>query len=278
MDHLGTRVALMSRQYMLRNAATVAAAKPAIAPRIKKFAIYRWNPENPGEKPSMQTYEVDLNTCGPMVLDALIKIKNEIDPTLTFRRSCREGICGSCAMNISGTNTLACICRIQKGKSATKIYPLPHMYVVKDLVPDMSLFYDQYKSIQPFLKRKDPIDYGEKQFYQSVADRKKLDGLYECILCACCSTSCPSYWWNSDKYLGPAVLMQAYRWMVDSRDEFTKERLDFLNDKWKVYRCHTIMNCTKTCPKGLNPGLAIAEMKKMMMNSEKYSGKKAASA
>jgi succinate dehydrogenase (ubiquinone) iron-sulfur subunit len=234
---------------------------------MKKFSIYRWDPDKPGDKPHMQEYQVNLNQCGPMVLDALIKIKNEIDPTLTFRRSCREGICGSCAMNINGNNTLACLCKIDSSNLSkpVKIYPLPHMYVVKDLVPDMNNFYKQYKSIEPFLKRKD----GDKTtsaepHYQSVEDRKKLDGLYECILCACCSTSCPSYWWNGDKYLGPAVLMQAYRWMVDSRDQFTKERLEKLKDPFSLYRCHTIMNCTKTCPKGLNPGLAIAEIKKLL--------------
>jgi len=200
-----------------------------------------------------------------MVLDALIKIKNEEDPTLTFRRSCREGICGSCAMNINGTNTLACLCKIDDnlGKT-TKIYPLPHMFVIKDLVPDMSNFYAQYRSIEPFLKRKDAVKFGEQQFFQSPDDRAKLDGLYECILCACCSTSCPSYWWNSDKYLGPAVLLQAYRWIIDSRDEFTKERLEKFEDDYSLYRCHTIMNCATVCPKGLNPGLAIAEIKKLM--------------
>lgn len=234
--------------------------------RNKKFAVYRWDPENEGEKPHLKEYNVDLNDSGMMVLDALIKIKNEQDPTLTFRRSCREGICGSCAMNINGTNTLACLCRIDDNLAkTTKIYPLPHMYVIKDLVPDMSNFYAQYKSIEPFLKRKDAnIKMGEQQFFQSPEDRSKLDGLYECILCACCSTSCPSYWWNSDKYLGPAVLLQAYRWIIDSRDEFSKERLDKFNDNFSVYRCHTIMNCTKVCPKGLNPGLAISEIKKLM--------------
>lgn len=236
--------------------------------RIKKFNIYRWNPDKPEEKPSMQTYEVDLNTCGPMVLDALIKIKNEIDPTLTFRRSCREGICGSCAMNIGGTNTLACISKIDDANldKATKIYPLPHMYVVKDLVPDMNNFYNQYRSIQPWLQRKNEAaeEKGAAQYLQSVDDRAKLDGLYECILCACCSTSCPSYWWNGDKYLGPAVLMQAYRWIIDSRDESTAARLDKLKDPFSVYRCHTILNCTRTCPKGLNPARAIAEIKKLM--------------
>ena len=213
----------------------------------------------------MQNYQVDLNDCGPMVLDALLKIKNEQDQTLTVRRSCREGICGSCAMNIEGGNTLACTCKIERSSSSpTKIYPLPHMYVVKDLVPDLSQFYSQYASIEPWLKqKKGPAD-PSKENLQSAADREKLDGLYECILCACCSTSCPSYWWNQDKYLGPAVLLQAYRWMVDSRDEFGKERRAKLQDPFSVYRCHTIMNCSKTCPKGLNPGKAIANIKRDM--------------
>jgi len=232
----------------------------------KTFAIYRWNPDKPGDKPKMQEYNVDLNACGPMVLDALIKIKNEMDPTLTFRRSCREGICGSCAMNIGGVNTLACISKIDTNANKTKIYPLPHMYVIKDLVPDMNNFYQQYKSIQPWLQRNDEsqLGTGDKQLLQSTDDRAKLDGLYECILCACCSTSCPSYWWNSDKYLGPAVLMQAYRWIIDSRDQQSVERLGKLRDPFSVYRCHTIMNCTKTCPKSLNPGRAIAEIKKLL--------------
>jgi len=250
--------------FVARNAATAAAAPST---RLKSFAVYRWDPDKKGDKPKLQTYEVDLNACGPMVLDALIKIKNEIDPTLTFRRSCREGICGSCAMNIGGINTLACISKIDTNTSkATKIYPLPHMYVIKDLVPDMNNFYQQYKSIQPWLQRSDIGKPGATavQLRQSVEDRKKLDGLYECILCACCSTSCPSYWWNGDKYLGPAVLMQAYRWIIDSRDDNSKERLDKLRDPFSVYRCHTIMNCTKTCPKGLNPGKAIAEVKKLL--------------
>jgi len=232
----------------------------------KTFAIYRWDPEKPGDKPEMKNYEVDLNNCGPMVLDALIKIKNEMDPSLTFRRSCREGICGSCAMNIGGVNTLACLTKIEANDKKTKIYPLPHMYVVKDLVPDMNNFYQQYRSIQPWLQRDDEktMKHGDQQLLQSVGDRAKLDGLYECILCACCSTSCPSYWWNGDRYLGPAVLMQAYRWIIDSRDGQQAERLDKLRDPFSVYRCHTIMNCTKTCPKGLNPGRAIAEIKKLL--------------
>ncbi|ORX89895.1 succinate dehydrogenase iron-sulfur protein [Basidiobolus meristosporus CBS 931.73] len=237
-------------------------------PLLKTFSIYRWhfqNPDEPTEKPKLQEYTIDINTCGPMVLDALLKIKNEIDPTLTFRRSCREGICGSCAMNIAGSNTLACICKIEREeKKDVKIYPLPHMYVVKDLVPDLTNFYKQYKSIEPYLKQKNTRTVDDRENLQSIEDRKKLDGLYECILCACCSTSCPSYWWNQDEYLGPAVLMQAYRWMIDSRDEFGPERREKLQNPFSMYRCHTIMNCARTCPKGLNPGRAIAEIKKMM--------------
>jgi len=248
----------------------VSDATPAPAvERIKYFKIYRWDPEQE-QKPYLSTYPIDLEECGPMVLDALIKIKNEQDPSLTFRRSCREGICGSCAMNIDGTNTLACLCYIEpqgcgdtSGK-ATKIYPLPHMYVIKDLVPDMGNFYEQYRSIEPWLKNKGGKQEGQMEFLQTREDRAKLDGMYECILCACCSTSCPSYWWNADKYLGPAVLMQAYRWIEDSRDEYTKERLDQLDDAFKLYRCHTIMNCTKVCPKHLNPGKAIANIKKKL--------------
>ncbi|XP_053212241.1 succinate dehydrogenase [ubiquinone] iron-sulfur subunit, mitochondrial-like [Panonychus citri] len=246
-------------------AAVKESTEDSVDVKIKKFMVYRWNPETPEVKPYMQTYDVDLNSCGPMVLDALIKIKNELDPTLTFRRSCREGICGSCAMNIGGGNTLACISKIDSNlDKPMKIYPLPHMYVVKDLVPDMNHFYEQYRSIQPWLQKKDESGFGKKQNLQSIDDRKKLDGLYECILCACCSTSCPSYWWNSDRYLGPAVLMQAYRWIIDSRDESTEKRLDKLRDPFSVYRCHTIMNCSRTCPKNLNPGQAIGELKKLL--------------
>jgi len=233
------------------------------AARVKNFQIYRWDPDS-GENPRTDTYEVDLDKCGPMVLDALIKIKNEIDPTLTFRRSCREGICGSCAMNIAGTNTLACTKAISEVSGDVKIYPLPHMPVVKDLVPDMTHFYAQYASIQPWLKTESAAP-PDRERLQSVSDREKIDGLYECILCACCSTACPSYWWNGDRYLGPAVLLQAYRFIVDSRDESTGERLDNLEDPFRLYRCHTIMNCTRTCPKGLNPAKAIAEIKKLMI-------------
>ncbi|KAL3417982.1 succinate dehydrogenase iron-sulfur protein [Phlyctema vagabunda] len=232
--------------------------------QIKTFHIYRWNPDEPSSKPRMQSYTLDLKKTGPMMLDALIRIKNEVDPTLTFRRSCREGICGSCAMNIDGVNTLACLCRIPTDtKQETKIYPLPHTYVVKDIVPDMTQFYKQYKSIKPYLQRSTPSENG-KEYLQSKEERKKLDGLYECILCACCSTSCPSYWWNSEEYLGPAVLMQSYRWLADSRDEKKEERKAALDNSMSLYRCHTILNCSRTCPKGLNPGLAIAEIKKEM--------------
>ncbi|WVF68229.1 succinate dehydrogenase [ubiquinone] iron-sulfur subunit, mitochondrial [Kwoniella sp. CBS 6097] len=237
--------------------ATPAESKPA---QVKEFKIYRWNPDTPSEKPKLQSYKVDLSQCGPMMLDALIKIKNELDPTLTFRRSCREGICGSCAMNIDGVNTLACLCRIDKDTNKdSKVYPLPHMYIVKDLVPDLTHFYKQYKSIEPFLKNDNPPAQGE--FLQTQEDRKKLDGMYECILCACCSTSCPSYWWNQDQYLGPAVLMQAYRWMADSRDSYGAERKEKMQNTMSLYRCHTIFNCSRTCPKGLNPAMAIAKMK-----------------
>ncbi len=235
---------------------------PEKAQNVRRFQIYRWDPDT-GENPRMDTYAVDMASCGPMVLDALIKIKNEIDPTLTFRRSCREGICGSCAMNIDGTNTLACTKACEEIKGDVKVYPLPHMSVIKDLVPDMTHFYAQYASIEPWLKTDTPAPSRER--LQSREDRAKLDGLYECILCACCSTSCPSYWWNPDRYLGPATLLQAYRWIVDSRDEATGERLDALEDPFKLYRCHTIMNCTNTCPKGLNPAKAIAETKKLLV-------------
>ncbi|KAF3781990.1 Succinate dehydrogenase ubiquinone iron-sulfur subunit 2 [Nymphaea thermarum] len=230
--------------------------------KLKTFSIYRWNPDGSG-KPQLQDYQIDLSECGPMVLDALIKIKNEIDPTVTFRRSCREGICGSCAMNIDGCNGLACLTKIDAASKASTITPLPHMFVIKDLVVDMTNFYNQYKSIEPWLKRKSPPPADGKEILQSKKDRAKLDGMYECILCACCSTSCPSYWWNPELYLGPSALLQANRWIMDSRDEYTKERLDAVCDEFKLYRCHTIMNCTRACPKGLNPGKEIANIKKL---------------
>jgi len=234
---------------------------PDGAKNVKKFTVYRWNPDD-GKTPQTDTYEVDMDDCGPMVLDGLIKIKNEMDPTLTFRRSCREGVCGSCAMNIDGSNTLACTKAIDDVKGDVKVYPLPHMKVVKDLVPDMTNLYAQYATVEPWLQAESEPPTRER--LQSREERAKLDGLWECILCACCSTSCPSYWWNSDRYLGPAVLLQAYRWIADSRDEHTGERLDNLEDPFRLYRCHTIMNCTAACPKGLNPAKAIAETKKLM--------------
>lgn len=233
---------------------------------LRNIKIYRYDPDS-GDNPRMDTYELDLVKTGPMVLDALIKIKNEIDSTLTFRRSCREGICGSCAMNIDGTNTLACIKPIKEIAGDVKVYPLPHMGVIKDLVPDMSHFYAQYESIEPWLKTDSPAPSNSERL-QSLKDREKLDGLYECILCACCSTACPSYWWNGDKYLGPAILLQAYRWIMDSRDEYNGERLSSLEDPFKLYRCHTIMNCTKTCPKGLNPAKAIAAIKRQIIERQ----------
>ena len=230
------------------------------------FMIYRWDPEKT-ENPRIDKYELPVKECGLMVLDSLINIKNKIDSTLTFRRSCREGICGSCAMNIQGVNTLACTCSIKnliKNKSVIKIFPLPHLPVIKDLVPDLKQFYAQYASIEPWLQSS-KSEKTNTTHTQSPQERLKLDGLYECILCACCSTSCPSYWWNGDKYLGPATLLQSYRWLADSRDEATSKRLDQLEDSFKLYRCHTIMNCVKCCPKNLNPAKAISEIKKMLV-------------
>ncbi len=230
--------------------------------RLKTFKIYRYDPDS-GANPRLDTYTIDLDKTGPMVLDALIRIKNEIDSTLTFRRSCREGICGSCSMNMDGRNGLACTTAIEDMKGDVQITPLPHMEVVKDLVPDLTHVYAQYASIQPWLKTVTPAPSGRERL-QSPEDREKLDGLYECILCFCCSTGCPSYWWNSDRFLGPAVLLQAYRWIADSRDEATGERLNELEDPFRLYRCHTIMNCANVCPKGLNPAKAIAETKKLI--------------
>ncbi|KAF7356735.1 Succinate dehydrogenase [ubiquinone] iron-sulfur subunit, mitochondrial [Mycena venus] len=226
-----------------RALATPVAQKPALN---KEFKIYRWNPDEPAKKPTLQSYTIDLNQTGPMILDALIKIKNEVDPTLTFRRSCREGICGSCAMNIDGQNTLACLCRIDRnGAKDTKIYPLPHMYVVKDLVPDLTLFYKQYKSIKPYLQNPNPPEDG-KEFLaepRGPQEARRDVRMYP------------------DEYLGPATLMQAYRWIADSRDTHTAERREVLQNEMSLYRCHTIFNCSRTCPKGLNPAQAIAKIK-----------------
>ncbi|WP_458095890.1 succinate dehydrogenase iron-sulfur subunit [Roseomonas sp. WA12] len=236
------------------------------ATNVRSFKIYRWDPDT-GENPRMDTYELDLDKCGPMVLDALIQIKNTVDTTLTFRRSCREGICGSCSMNIDGLNTLACLKPIEDVVGDVRINPLPHMPVVKDLVPDLSQIYAQLTSIQPWLKS-DTAPPPDSERLQSKEERAKLDGLWECILCFCCTTACPSYWWNGDRYLGPAVLLQAYRWIADSRDEATGDRLDQLQDPFRLYRCHTIMNCSRTCPKGLNPAEAIGNIKVMLAERE----------
>ncbi|EGG22681.1 succinate dehydrogenase [Cavenderia fasciculata] len=238
--------------------------------RVVSFKIYRYSEES-GKKPYVQTYNLNLKECGPMILDAIIHIKNTQDPTLTFRRSCREGICGSCAMNITGSNTLACTKKTTDSidGNSVSIYPLPHMHVVRDLVPDLTHFYQQHKSIRPWLEpAANAPRYNGKELLQSKGDRHKLDGLYECILCACCSTSCPSYWWSEGGdggYLGPAVLLQAYRWIADSRDSIQKSRLESLStDDLKVYKCHTILNCTRVCPKGLNPALAISKIKSLL--------------
>ena len=237
------------------------------AKRKKTFNVYRWSPDD-AENPRLDSFTIDLDKCGPMVLDALLYIKNDIDQTLTLRRSCREGICGSCAMNIDGTNTLACTKAIDDVKGDIKVTPLPHMPVVKDLVPDLNHVYAQYASIEPWLKTDSAAPSRER--LQSAEDANILNGEdghgpAGCILCFCCSTSCPSYWWNADRFMGPAVLLQAYRWIADSRDNAIDERLDQLEDPFKLYRCHTIMNCTNTCPKGLNPAKAIAEIKKLMV-------------
>ena len=236
---------------------------PEGATNTKRLKVYRWNPDD-DENPRQDVYTVDLDRIGPMVLDALIFIKNEIDPTLTFRRSCREGICGSCAMNIDGRNGLACLQGLDEIKGDVRVYPLPHLSVVKDLVGDLIHFYAQHASVKPWLETKTPAP--EKEWLQSPEDQALIDEASQCILCACCSTSCPSYWWNGDRYLGPAALLTAHRWIEDSRDEATGERLDDLHDPFKLYRCHTIMNCTTACPKGLNPARAIAEIKKKMLH------------
>ncbi|MHB8283412.1 MAG: succinate dehydrogenase iron-sulfur subunit [Caulobacteraceae bacterium] len=237
---------------------------PADAKKVKSFKVYRYDPEVDAN-PRWDTYDVAVDQCGPMVLDAILHIKNTMDPTLALRRSCREGVCGSCSMNIGGRNTLACThAWADVPGNVITLSPLPHMPVIKDLVPDLTMFFAQYESIEPWLHT-DTVT-PQKEWKQTPEDREKIDGLYECILCACCSTSCPSYWWNGDKYLGPAALLQAYRWLADSRDEATGHRLDYLEDPFKLYRCHTIMNCAQVCPKGLNPAKAIAEIKQMMVD------------
>jgi succinate dehydrogenase / fumarate reductase iron-sulfur subunit len=242
------------------------AAAGASAGNVRTFRIYRFDPES-GENPRVDSFELDIKTCGPMVLDALIQIKGVIDSSVTFRRSCREGICGSCAMNINGVNRLACTTYMKELSGDIRIYPLPHMPVVKDLVPDLTNFYAQYASVKPWLQTRTPPP-PDSERLQSKEEQEHIDRPGACILCACCSTACPSYWWNSDRFLGPAALLAAYRWIVDSRDEATGERLDDLEDPFRLYRCHTIMNCTDVCPKDLNPAKAIAEIKKMLVERQ----------
>lgn len=248
-----------------KNSVVTKADSPCPSSKGKDFQrveIYRWNPES-GKNPHIDTFDIPKDECGSMILDVLLKIKNDVDSSLTFRRSCREGVCGSCAMNVNGKNTLACTKSLADYEGETlKIYPLPHMEVVKDLVVDMTHFYEQYASIKPWLENSTNP---ERERLQTDTQRAALNDIYDCVLCACCSTSCPSYWWNSDRYLGPAVLLQAYRFIVDSRDENTDERLNALDESFKLYRCHTIMNCVDTCPKGLNPAKAIAEIKKQLV-------------
>jgi succinate dehydrogenase / fumarate reductase iron-sulfur subunit len=236
---------------------------PAGTKRLRQFRIYRWDPDS-AANPRVDSFDVDLDRCGPMVLDALIKVKNEVDSTVTFRRSCREGICGSCAMNIDGVNTLACTKPIDEISGPVKVFPLPHLPVVKDLVPDLTQFYALYASIEPWLKGAAPPPDGRER-RQSPEDQEKIDRPSACILCACCSTACPSYWWNSDRYLGPAALLAAWRWIADSRDGAQAERLASLDDSFKLYRCHTIFNCTEACPKHLNPARAIADIKRRIL-------------
>jgi len=231
--------------------------------QVRRFRIYRFDPGS-NRHPHIDTYEIDVAAWGPMILDVLIHIKNEMDSTLTFRRSCREWICGSCAMNIDGVNTLACTKACADIHGDVRIYPLPHLPVIKDLVPDLTNFYAQYASVRPWLQTRSPAP-PDRERRQSKVDQERIDRPSACILCACCSTACPSYWWNSERFLGPAALLAAYRWIIDSRDEATGERLDELEDPFRLYRCHTIMNCTEACPKDLNPARTIAEIKKLII-------------
>lgn len=240
---------------------------PVGAVRVKAFQVYRYDPDasaGAGANPRMDTFEVDLDDCGPMALDALLWIKNKVDPTLTLRRSCREGVCGSCAMTMDGTNWLACTRFISDLAKSPTIYPLASFPVIKDLVSDTTHAFAQYAVIQPWLKTRAPPP-PQRERLQSLEERAQLDGYYECILCFCCTSGCPSHWWNGDRFLGPAVLLQAWRWLADSRDEARDQRLDALEDPFRLYRCHTILNCTRTCPKHLNPGKAIAQIKQMMI-------------
>jgi succinate dehydrogenase / fumarate reductase iron-sulfur subunit len=239
---------------------------PPGAREVRTFRLYRYNPDSDAT-PRIDTFVLEVRSCGPMVLDALIQIKGALDSSLTFRRSCREGICGSCAMNINGVNRLACTTSMQDLSADIRIYPLPHLPVVKDLVPDLTNFYAQYAAVKPWLQARTPPP-PDRERLQSKEDQEKVDRPAACILCACCSTACPSYWWNSDRFLGPAALLAAYRWIIDSRDEASGERLDELEDPFRLYRCHTIMNCTDVCPKDLNPARAIAEIKKKLLERQ----------
>lgn len=234
---------------------------PSNSGATRVLKLYRYDPEG-GEGPRLDTFSVDVSQCGPMVLDALIRIKSEVDPTLAFRRSCREGVCGSCAMNIDGRTTLACTKAMDEVRGDIRIYPLNHLSVIKDLVVDLGPLFAQYALIEPWLHATEPEP--DRERLQSPEDRARLDGYFECILCFCCTGACPSSWWNGDRFFGPAVLLQAYRWLADSRDEATGERLDLLEDPFRLYRCHTIFNCTQVCPKGLNPAEAIARTKRML--------------
>lgn len=261
-----TKRTFAAKKEEAKKAAAPAAPKKNVDPR-RVFRVYRFGGIDSREKPKLQSFELDVSKCGKMVLDALIKLK-DMDPSVTFRRSCREGICGSCAVNLQGMNKLACITAIPDDKTVT-IYPIPHMYVLRDLVVDMTHFFNGYNSIRPYLVRKNEISLGKAQYAQSIADNAKMIGLYECVLCACCSTSCPSYWWNGRRFLGPATLLHAYRWVIDSRDGDTEQRLYDLRDDFKAFRCHTIMNCNLACPKGLAPAFAIAKLKRLISGLEK---------
>lgn len=230
-----------------------------------QVSVYRFNPETDAA-PQMQEYQVETGGKDLMVLDVLEMIKAEHDASVTYRRSCREGVCGSDGLNINGKNGLACITPLSDTVKKNKlvIRPLPGLPVVRDLVVDMSLFYAQYEKIEPYLQNNSPAPAIER--LQTPEDRAKLDGLYECILCACCSTSCPSFWWNPDRFIGPAGLLQAYRFLADSRDQATEERLANLDDPFSVFRCHGIQNCVNVCPKGLNPTRAIGHIRTMLLN------------
>ena len=226
-----------------------------------KFRVFRYDPEK-DDKPYMKEYDVQLEATDRMLLDALVRIK-EMDESLSLRRSCREGVCGSDAMNINGKNGLACITKIVDLKEPVELRPLPGLPVIRDLIVDMTQFFKQYHSVKPYVINNEAAP--EKERLQSPEDREQLDGLYECILCACCSTSCPSFWWNPDKFVGPAGLLQAYRFIADTRDQATNERLDNLEDPYRLFRCHTIMNCVDVCPKNLSPTQAIGKIKELMV-------------